>query len=98
MNPYYNYDYNIYNTYIHYSGGYHPTFQQYQQFVHYLNNQQIIQNQMHMHLQAPQIQSSRINREERLSYCIKGMNCKDIKCNDYHHPSKDLDILNASKK
>ena len=35
---------------------------------------------------------------QKFSFCIKGIGCKDIKCNDYHHPSKDLDILNASKK
>ena len=36
--------------------------------------------------------------ERKHTVCIKGMGCKNIRCTDYHHPSKDLDILNASKK
>ena len=110
MNPYYNYDNNIYNTYLYYSGGYHPTFVQYQQFANNLYQGQMqnsIFNQIQMHPQQIQMhpvqiqvpsEQIQISPERKHSVCIKGMECKDIKCNDYHHPSKDLDILNASKK
>lgn len=30
--------------------------------------------------------------------CIRGMGCKNIKCSDFHHPSKDLDIINEIRK
>lgn len=26
------------------------------------------------------------------------MKCTNIKCKDFHHPSKDLDILNKNKR
>lgn len=137
MNYCYNFDINVYNSFLYYSGGYTPTYQQYQHFANYLYNYQIAQGQLQItqgqlqmpqgQLQIPQGQlqmaqgqlqnyitnqtqlSSQQEQQQteplpqlkpiqKFSFCIKGMGCKDIKCNDYHHPSKDLDILNASKK
>lgn len=89
---YFNYDINTYNSYIYYSGGYPPTFQQYQYFANNIYNYHMSQNYISNQIQQSQPPT------RKFSFCIKGMECKDIKCNDYHHPSKDLDILNASKK
>jgi hypothetical protein len=113
MNYSYNFDINVYNSFIYYSGGYPPTYHQYQAFANNLYQGQMqnyLANQTHMppqHIQMLPVQIQahstpseqiQISPERKLSFCIKGMECKDIKCNDYHHPSKDLDILNASKK
>ncbi len=52
-------------------------------------------------LQAQQLQPQQLQPQqlpiERISVCIYGMGCKNVKCSDYHHPSKDLDIHNTSK-
>jgi hypothetical protein len=117
MNYYYNFDINVYNSFIYYSGGYIPTYSQYQAFAknlyegqmqNYLINQtQMSPQQIQMppqqiqmppeHIQMPP-EHIQMPQEQKLSVCIKGMMCKDIKCKEFHHPSKDLDILNASKK
>ena len=112
MNQPFNYDNNIYNAYIYHSGGFHPTFHQYQQFAstlynnmyyinlqaHQLPFQQLPQIQQPPQLQQPpQIQQPPQQPIERISVCIYGMGCKNVKCSDYHHPSKDLDIINTSK-
>lgn len=118
MNQSFNFDMNIYNAYIYQSGGFHPTFNQYQQFassiynnMYYVNLQaqqtQLQQFQaphqqfqaLHQQFQAQhqQFQASHQSNKERISVCIQGMECKNVKCKDYHHPSKDLDILNSSK-
>jgi len=71
--------------------------------------QNYISNQIQPHtpqLQSqPEVQSqpqpevqSQSQPERKHNVCIRGMGCKNIRCTDYHHPSKDLDILNASKK
>ena len=95
-------DINIYNGYLYCSRGLHPTFEQYQNFAYnvyyhrYLNMMQSnllpkqIQNQLIVHEVLP-IQNEKI-------VCIRGMKCKNIKCKDFHHPSKDLDILNEFRK
>ena len=118
MNYCYNFDMNIYNSFIYYSGGYTPTYQQYQNFANtlynyqqnYIANQTIPQQQIQMPLppqqiqmpleqiQQPQQDQVEITQIQKHRVCIKGMGCKNIKCNDFHHPSKDLDILSASKK
>ena len=114
MNQPFNFDINIYNSYIYHSGGFHPTFHQYQQFALYNNNMYYInlqaqqsqfQNlqQIQQPSQPPQppqpLEPSQpdIEIKERISVCIYGMGCKNVKCSDYHHPSKDLDIHNSSK-
>lgn len=104
---YYNFDINVYNSFIYYSGGYTPTYQQYQHFANNIYNYQMTpmvpMTPMTPMAQGP-LQNYITNQTleqpptQKFSFCIKGMKCKDIKCNDYHHPSKDLDILNASKK
>jgi len=116
MNQPFNFDNNIYNAYIYHSGGFHPTFHQYQQFASTLYNNNMycfnLQAQQLQFQQLPQIQQPTqfqqlpqiqqqpevpIENKERISVCIYGMGCKNIKCLDYHHPSKDLDIINSSK-
>jgi hypothetical protein len=107
------FDTNIYNKYLYYSGGQHPNFYQYQQFVNnlYYNNYFQYQNVL---LQSPPLPSEplpsaplpsaplpsvpSVPDQNKQNNCIKGMGCKNIKCTDYHHPSKDLDILNEIRK
>jgi len=101
MNQPFIFDNNIYNAYIYHSGGFHPTFHQYQQFASTLYNNNMyyinLQAQQLQFQQAPQIQQPSQQPIERISVCIYGMGCKNVKCSDYHHPSKDLDIINTSK-
>jgi hypothetical protein len=107
MNQPFIFDNNIYNAYIYHSGGFHPTFHQYQQFASTLYNnnmyyinlqaQQLQFQQLHQIQQLPQPPQPQVEIKERISVCIYGMGCKNVKCSDYHHPSKDLDIHNTSK-
>lgn len=80
-------DPNVYNTYMYYSCGYHPTYQQYMNFLYMYNS---YYNRQYIPTFIP------INNKP--SFCIKGMKCINIKCKDFHHPSKDLDILNKNKR
>ena len=96
------FDINIYNRYLYYSGGQHPDYYQYQQFVnnlyyqqyyqHYYQQNNPVQNNIE---QNNPVQSNNIIN--KITFCIKGMSCKNINCSDFHHPSKDLDILNESR-
>jgi hypothetical protein len=105
MNQPFNFDNNIYNAYLYHSGGFHPTFHQYQQFAYSLYNNMYYTNLQAQQLQFQQLQLQQpqqpqqppIEIKERISVCIYGMGCKNVKCSDYHHPSKDLDIHNTSK-
>jgi hypothetical protein len=109
MNQQFNFDNNIYNAYIYHSGGFHPTFHQYQHFASTLYNNhmycinlqaqqlQFQQSQQSQQLQFQQSPEVLLEVKEKISVCIYGMRCKNIKCLDYHHPSKDLDIINSSK-
>jgi len=102
MNYSYKFDPNIFNAFVHYSGGCAPTLEQYQEFACNMYYQQVLQTQLRNFTQPinNQIQPETITLtpSQKHSVCIKGMKCRNIKCNDYHHPSKDLDILNTSKK
>ena len=114
------FDINIYNRYLYYSGGQHPNFYQYQQFLNniYYGNYFYYQNML---AQSPPLPSepmpnvpvlcTPIPKEPVLSIstpiasdktiqnnCIKGMGCKNIKCSNFHHPSKDLDIIKEIRK
>jgi len=102
MNSYYNFD-NYYNDYMYYSGGYPPSYEQYQHYMQSIYQKQLLQN--YAHLQSPSTTLSpqpqpTINYiiKQIHSVCIKGMSCKNIKCTEYHHPSKDLDIIKASRQ
>ena len=103
MNQPFNFDSNIYNAYLYHSGGFHPSFHQYQQFAYslynnlYYTNLQTQQHQQLLQQHTHQIQQPSQSPKERISVCIYGMGCKNVKCPDYHHPSKDLDIHNSSK-
>ena len=98
MNSKYNFD-NFYNTFMYYSGGYPPSFEQYQQHLQYTYQKQLMQNYMYLQ-RMPSYPPPKINYiiKHIHSVCIKGMSCKNIKCTEYHHPSKDLDIIKASRQ
>jgi hypothetical protein len=106
------FDINIYNRYLYYSGGQHPNFYQYQQFVNNLYYHNYYQNSL---AQSPPLPSEPVpalpsepvpspalpsepvpnsSGQTTKNNCIRGMGCKNIKCSDFHHPSKDLDIIN----
>jgi len=114
------FDINIYNRYLYYSGGQHPNFYQYQQFVNnlYYHNYFYYQNSSlpseplpnppipseplpnppipSVPLPNPPLPSEPVSNssgQTTKNNCIKGMGCKNIKCSDFHHPSKDLDII-----
>lgn len=103
------FDINIYNRYLYYSGGQHPNFYQYQQFVNnlYYHNYFYYQNTL---MQNPPLQSEPVSSppipsepvsspvQTKQSNCVRGMGCKNIKCTDFHHPSKDLDIIKEIRK
>ena len=106
------FDINIYNKYLYYSGGHHLDYNQYQQFVAHLNYQYYLQQNYQAQnyqaqnypaqnypVQNPQVSNNLVleSNENKKKYCINGMNCKNINCIEFHHPSKDLDILNQSK-
>ena len=89
MNPY-PIDYNIYNMFMYYTGGRHPSYNEYKYFEYTLNNP--VQS-----LPPAFIPTMPNQIPMKISFCINGMSCKNIKCTDYHHPSKDLDIINSSR-
>ena len=101
------FDINIYNKYLYYSGGYHPDYNQYQQFVAHLNYQYYLQQQ-NFQAQNYLIQNSQVSNnlvqtlqiesnENKKKFCINGMSCKNTNCTEFHHPSKDLEIHNQSR-
>jgi hypothetical protein len=86
MNQHFVFDINIYNKYLYYSGGIHPDYNQYNEFVkslYYQNN--LYQPYYFFHNPNPQILYN-----QPKNYCVNGMECKNVNCNDFHHPSKDF--------
>lgn len=94
------FDINIYNKYLYYSGGHHPDYNQYQQFVAHLNYQYYLQQNyqaQNYQVQNQQVSNNLESNENKKKNCINGMNCKNTNCIEFHHPSKDLEIHNQSR-
>ena len=101
MNQQYVFDINIYNKYLYYSGGIHPDFNQYNEFVKSLYYQANMYQPYYSfyNLQQPTNMVPVLNHQPNMmpvlnhqpkNYCVDGMECKNVNCNDFHHPSKDF--------
>jgi len=79
------YDYNMYISYVQQFGHY-PNINQYNWFVHMYNMYNIYKS------------THTVTEKLKMTFCIYGMACKNTKCKDFHHPSKDLQILTESRR
>ena len=101
-------DVNIYNLFI-YHNGRHPSYQEYKHYEYFYYNNFRNYNYItpSTNTNTPStntpVPSTNTNTPStntpapRISHCLQGMSCRNVNCNDFHHPSRDLNVININK-
>ena len=87
-------DVNIYNLFI-YHNGRHPNYQEYKHYEYFYYNNFRNYNYIAPTTNTPTPSTN--TTTPRISHCLQGMSCRNVNCNDFHHPSRDLNVININK-